>query len=212
MDRRSWRIGAFLIAQALIVGTADSTAAELRLVARPPTPALVGPDPIEPSPLLAISDGLIELDGTRLRFDELGSALRRLVDIFKQLHPGQPFNGQSLVACAPGTSTRLLAEHLKVASDVGFVRPVFLLIQPDPAVKADRAADQITGARVTLDKAGAAMSLRVREYASCEALVKAVIAERRRGKVVFLDLEPSDGKPSHSALPHDRAEGALPGR
>jgi hypothetical protein len=147
---------------------------------------------VEPAPLLAIDDEHVHLDGDPIPSGELGPALRKLVGIYRTLRPGQPFNGQILVACAPQTSTRLLAEYLKVLLAAEFVHPVFLFIQPDAAAKTDRSADRVTGARATMEKDTTATPLRVREHASYESLARAVVAERTRGKAVFLDLGTAD--------------------
>jgi hypothetical protein len=104
-----------LLAVASVLVPTEVRTQELRLLARPPVPALVGPDTIEPAPLLALSDEHLDLDGTPMTSDKLGSALRTLVGNYRLLHPDGPFNGKILIACAPQTSTRRLAEHLRVA-------------------------------------------------------------------------------------------------
>jgi hypothetical protein len=187
MARRARAICAFLVVPAAVLAATGFAAAELKLLVRPPVPALVGPDTVEPAPVLALNDERAELDGRPMTPDELGSTLKTLVGNYKLLHPNEAFNGQILIACAPKTSTRRLADHLKVALAAGFPHPMFLLIQPNPAAKTDRSADRITGALTTLEKHAGATPLKVREHADCESLVKAVITKRNQGKAVFLD-------------------------
>jgi hypothetical protein len=212
MRGRASFVWAFLAVQAFVLTATESLAADLKLLARPPVPALVGPDTVEPAPVLALSDEHVELDGRAMTSDELGSMLRTLVGNYRYLHPDEPSNGQILVACAPKTSTRRLAEYLRVALAAGFPHPMFLLIQPNPAAKTDRSADQITGALTTMEKDVTATPLKVREHSSCESLVKAVIARRNQKKVVFLDLAAEGGRRSSrsAAQPRVAADGAAP--
>jgi hypothetical protein len=189
-----------LLSLPLYMATAAALGAqELKLLSRPRVPALVGPDIIEPAPVLVVAGERTEVDGRRVTTAELPAALRTPVNVYRSLHPNEQFNGKILIACSPETSTRRLSEHLRMAREVGFPNPVFLLIQPNPAAKADRSADRITGAYTTTVKSGAANTLTVRDHPNCMSLVKAVIAVRNQGKVVFLDLGAGDGKHSSQA-------------
>ena len=214
MRGRAAPVWAFLAVQASVLVATELLAADLKLLVRPPLQALVGPDTVEPAPVLALSDEQVELDGRAMTSDQLGSTLRTLVGNYRYLHPDEPFNGQILVACTPKTSTRRLAEYLRVALVAGFPHPMFLLIQPNPAAKTDRSADRITGALTTMEKEVAATPLKVREHASCESLVKAVIVKRNQGKVVFLDLgaEGSRRSSRSAAQPRVATDGASPRR
>jgi hypothetical protein len=209
---RACAFWAFFLVLASALTATDSSAGEMKLRIRPPVPALVGPDTVEPAPVLVLDDERAELDGRPVTPDELGSTLRTLAGNYKLLHPDGSFNGKILVACAPKTSMPRLSEHLRVALAAGFPNPMFLLIQPDPAATTDRSADRITGAITTLKKDAAATPLKVREQASCESLAKAVIAKRNHGKAVFLELGPEESPRSSRGAPQPKAPAGHAGR
>jgi hypothetical protein len=186
--RLSWAIcGALSLAAG--VGLQGQLRAEgVKLLARPPSPNLVGPDPIEPAPVLAVSEDRTDLDGRLMTSNEIEKTLRTLANNYKLLHPSETFNGMVVVACAPETSTRRLGESLKRALAAGYPNVNLLLIRPDPAAPANRSADQITGARVSTSKREAATRLSLQDPPDCLSLAKAVVAQRNQKKAVFLDL------------------------
>lgn len=173
---------------ALLVTAASwnrDAAGELRLQIRPASPNLVGPDPVEPAPVLIVANDRTELDGKAMTTVELGQMLRTLASNYKLLHPEGGFNGQLLVACAPETSSKRLVDPLKAALAAGYPNLVFLLIQPDPS---DRAKDRISGARATIAKVAGAQTVRVRDHANCMSLATALVEHRNKKRTVFLDL------------------------
>jgi hypothetical protein len=103
---------------------------------------------------------------------------------------------------------------LRLALATGFPNPMFLLIQPNPAAKTDRSGDTVTAALATLKKNDAATSVKVREHVNCVSLVKAVIAKRNQGSVVFLDVGAQESRRSSRAAAQlgVAAEAAAPHR
>jgi hypothetical protein len=204
-------LSAFISIQAYIANPGEVHADELKLVSRPRVPTLVGPDTVEPSPVLVVSNEQTKLDGRPVTLDELGDELRTIVSNYRFLQPKVPYKGRILVACAPETSVQRLSQHLRLALATGHPNPMFLLIQPNPAAKNDRSADRITGALATLKKDDAADSLKVLEHENCLSLVSAVIRERNEGKAVFLDLGPEKVRGSSTAAAqHGVAPGGRP--
>jgi hypothetical protein len=163
-----------------------------RLSIRPRTPALVGPDRLERAIMLIVTPAGAELQGQKVTPRTLAGALRTLLESYKKLQPNTPFNGRFIVACAPETSTGVLARQLETAAAAGYPHPSFLFIKKT-APDAGAASDQLTVADATTatTAAGAdpkAVTLAVREFPDCLALSRALIAKRTEGHAVRLDL------------------------
>jgi hypothetical protein len=186
--RLAWAICVALLLAAWVGIQSELRAEGLKLLTRPPSPNLVGPDPIEPAPVLAVSEDRMDLDGRVMTSDELEKTLRTLANNYRLLYPNETFNGTVVVACAPATSTRRLGDQLKRALAAGYPNVNLLLIRPDPAAPPNRSADQVTGALVSTSKREAATLLKIQDLPDCLSLAKAVVAQRNQKKAVFLDL------------------------
>jgi len=166
---------------------------ELRLLARPSTPDLVGPDSLEPAPVLVVNERRTELDGRAMTLAELDKTLRILANNYRILYPDDPFNGKIIIACAPGTDTRRLGLHLELARAAGYPNPVFLFIRKSSSGRKDSSQDLVTAAAAITccagDRRPKGVTLKLRDHSNCLDLSKTLVGHRQHKRQVVLSVE-----------------------
>jgi len=165
---------------------------KMQLLIRPRTPQLVGPDEIEPSPVLVLTKQRAELDGRPMTPDEFEKMLVTLANNYKLLRPAETFNGKFIVACEPEVDTPRLIEYLGRAHRAGYPHASFLfvILAGDGA---NPARDKVTAANAEIAATGAAarpktVTLQLGKYADCLSLSKDLVAHRHQSDVVLLDV------------------------
>jgi hypothetical protein len=178
---------------ALAAPDEDEIAQGLKIRSR--TPDLVGPDPIQRAPVLIVTRDRADLDGRSVTPDALQSSMKTLADNYKILQPTGKMNGKFLIACEPEVETSRLAEYLARARAAGFPNPILLFFPGGGEPGGDRAGGRITGAITTTaseppdgDRSPTVTIEVSRSGVTCLSLAKTVIAHRRQGKTVHLDL------------------------
>src|SRR5262245_1547043 len=174
---------------------------KMQLLIRPRTPQLVGPDGIEPAPVLVLTKQRAELDGRPMAPDEFEKTLGILANNYKLLHPDGTFNGKFIVACEPEVDTPRLAEYLGRAHKAGFPHASFLfvILAGDGA---NPAKDNVTAANADIAAPGTAarpktVTLNLGKYADCLSVSKDLVAHRHQHDAVLLDA----GRPAKPRNP-----------
>jgi hypothetical protein len=164
---------------------------KMQLLIRPRTPQLMGPDEIEPSPVLVLMKQRAELDGRPVTPDEFEKLLVTLANNYRLLHPDGTFNGKFIVACEPEVDTPRVAEYLGRAHKAGFPHASFLfvILAGDGA---NPARDKVTAANGEIAGPGTAArprtaTLQLGKYADCLSLSKDLVAHRHQNDAVLLD-------------------------
>jgi hypothetical protein len=178
-------------------------AGDALLVTDPPTPDVEGPDGIERAPVVQVDADRVLLDGALTTRDELGSMLVTLRNNFTLLQPSEPWNGMALVIAHPKLSIPRLTAVLRTIKDAGYEHPAFAFTRAESIVRptfgrlervhatavhatlidaydVEEAGDPQGGEEGTL--------VRPQEARNYDELARRMVAVRRRGEAVVLDL------------------------
>ena len=173
------------------------------LIVDPPTPDLVGPDPIERAPVVLLFVDRIALDGFVCSLDSLQDKLVTLRINFQLLHPGERFNGRAVIVADGAVSTVALAAVLKEVHAAEYPHPLFAFTKPETLVRPllgtlHRVLG--SGVRTTLvdpfdaeaahdDRGGEEGTLvRLKDFPRYEPLARRMLAVRTAGTAVILKL------------------------
>jgi hypothetical protein len=170
------------------------------LIDDPQSPSLVGPDVVEPGPLLWLAEKDVTLDGRHVDLDGLEDLLRVSAHTYRLLHPGQGLSGILIVLADARTPIATLAAYLQAARGARYVHPVFLFTKReslDRPILGRLSRVHSTGAKATLvgqadvedtDKDEDAVLLRSSGFASYGDLANRLVELRRAGKDVNLGI------------------------
>lgn len=173
-----------------------------QLLIRPRTPRLVGPDPVEPAPVLVLMKQRAELDGTEMTPDEYEKTLRILANNWRLLNPNGMFNGSVIVACEPEVDTTRLGEYLDRGRSAGYPNVSFLFVIAAAGEGASPANDQLTAANAqVVEPSGsttrpAGVTLKLDKNDDCASLSKEMVAHRLQKTAVFLEVGRRPPKPA----------------
>jgi hypothetical protein len=179
----------------------------------PPTPALIGPDPIERAPIVLVHLNDLGLDGTHGEtFESLEEKLVTLRNNYRLLHPSEDFNGLALVVADAGTPTPRLFSVAKAIHRADYHQLLFAFTRPETIVRPVLGTlhrTYTTGALVGVfysdwkDKWGDdpdddaapwkdAVALRSQDFPDYGAFARRLVELRRQGKkvVVMVDRDP----------------------
>ena len=177
---------------------------ERLLIVDPPTPDLVGPDPIERAPLVMLFVDQLALDGFVCSLDSLQDKLVTLRMNFQLLQPGERFNGRAVIVADGATSTVALAAVLKEVHAAGYTHPLFAFTKAETLVRpllgtlhrvrgsgigttlvdpfdAEAAHDEGGGEQGTV--------VRLKDFPRVEPLARRMLAVRTAGSPVVLKLD-----------------------
>jgi hypothetical protein len=177
---------------------------QILLAAEPKTPELEGPDEIERAPLVQVWPDKLALDGWQDDdLESLKSKLQTLRINYGLLHPDGRFNRTAVLMVGEGVTARRLGPVLHGLHDVEYTSPLLVFARAEiidrPTFGPLRRV-HATGARATLideydvdaakdPKGGQEGSLvRAADYTDYGALARRIVAERRSGAAVVLDL------------------------
>jgi hypothetical protein len=172
------------------------------LIVDPPTPALVGPDPIERAPVVLLFVDRIALDGSACSLDSLQDKLVTLRSNFQLLHPGT-FHGSVVIVADGAVSTAALGAVLKEVHAAEYPHPLFAFTKAETLVRPllgtlHRVLG--SGVRTTLvdpfdaeaahdDRGGEEGTLvRLTDFPRYEPLARRMLAVRTAGSAVVLKL------------------------
>jgi hypothetical protein len=156
-----------------------------------PTPKLEGPDDLAKAPVIVLSSERVELDGRPMQPKELQRELAKRWKNYAVEHPGEPFYGEVVVACAPRTPTEHLRAPLREALAAGYPNVLFAFLHELPGTgwstgSAVRASIASLGKKARTS-AGAAVMLGA--YEDCLGLSQALLDIRASQPVVRLELD-----------------------
>jgi hypothetical protein len=179
----------------------------------PPTPDLIGPDPVQRAPVVEVHLNDLRLDGAEGQDPQsLEDKLITLRNNYQLLHPGDVFNGIAIVAADARTPMPRLFSTLKAILRADYHQPLFAFTKDWTAVrpvlgKVDRL--YTTGAAAGVfysdgkDKWGDdpdedaapwkdAVALRSQDFPDYGAFARRLVELRRQGKpvVVKVDRDP----------------------
>jgi hypothetical protein len=176
----------------------------------PPTPDLVGPDPVQRAPVVEIHLDDLRLDGAKGQdLESLEDKLVTLRNNYRLLHPNEDFNGIAIVAADARTPMPRLFSALKAILRADYHQPLFAFTKNWTAVrpvlgKVDRL--YTTGAATGVvysdwkDKWGEdpdddaapwkdAAALRSHDFSDYSAFARRLVELRRQGKKVVVIVE-----------------------
>ena len=170
----------------------------------PPTPDLLGPDPVARAPVVTVFRDSVKLDGASVDdLTDLELKLGTLANNFKLLHPGGDFNEMALIEADGGTSFDRLTAVLRAIRGAWYYRPMFAFTKKEAHVRPvfgriERVV--ATGARFRLgftddeeDDAEwkSAVPLRLEDFADYDAFARRLVELRGAGKPVLVKIERS---------------------
>jgi hypothetical protein len=214
--------GAALLFAALIFHQARSPAAEntlpwpkaegmqIAFPDGPPTPDLVGPDPVQRAPVVDVHLNDLRLDGAKGQDTQsLEDKLVTLRNNYRLLHPSEDFNGIAIVAADARTPMPRLFSVLKAILRADYHQPLFAFTREVVIVrpvlgKLNRSYTTGAAAGVVYsdwkDKWGDdedddakpwknAAELRSQDFADYTAFARRLVELRRQGKPVVVKVE-----------------------
>jgi len=176
----------------------------------PPTPDLVGPDPVQRAPVVEIHLNDLRLDGAKDQdLETLEDKLITLRNNYRLLHPSEDFNGIAIVAADARTPMPRLFSVLKAILRADYHRPLFAFTKNWTAIrpvlgKVDRLYTTGAAAGVVYsdgkDKWGDdedsdaapwkdAVAPRSQDFPNYGAFARRLVELRRQGKLVVVKVE-----------------------
>jgi hypothetical protein len=153
------------------------------------TPKLEGPDDLVKAPVIVLSSEKAELDGQAMKPNELERELAKRWKNYAVEHPGEPFYGEVIVACAPRTPTEHLRGPLREALAAGYPNVLFAFLHEIPGTgwstgSAVRASIAPLGKKVRTATGTATLGA----YEDCLGLSQALLELRASQPVVRLEI------------------------